>query len=103
MIWRFSDGTTAELGGKVEGDSLFAQELRADLVENRCGVQLYDGPGGGKWLDRNDAALFDAWLKQEMTRPFRKELKLRMTERPEGIPPVPPDPRKPPTEEDALV
>ena len=101
MIWRFSDGTTAELGGKIEGASLFAQELRADLEEDRVGVQLYDGPGGGVWLDRNDAALFDAWLKQEMNRPFRRELNLRMTERPKDIPAVPPDER-PKRDEDAL-
>lgn len=95
MIWRFSDGTTAELGGKIEGASLFAQELWATLAEDRCGVQLYPGPGGGVWLDRNDPMLFDAWLKQEMNRPYRRDLNLRMTERPTGIPEVPPDPREP--------
>jgi hypothetical protein len=95
MIWRFSDGTTAELGGKIEGASLFAQELRADLVQHRCGVQLYPGPGGGQWLDRADPMLFDAWLKQEMNRPYRREFSIRMTERPDGITEVPPDPREP--------
>jgi hypothetical protein len=95
VIWRFSDGTIAELGGKIEGDTVFAQELRAALVEDRCGVQLHDGPGGGEWLDRENPMLFDAWLKQEMNRPFRRELKLRMTERPEGIAPIPEDERAP--------
>lgn len=91
--WRFSDGTTAILGGVIEGASLFAQELREELAEEGVGVQLYPGPGGGRKLDRNDIALFDAWLRQEMVRPFRRELALRITERPDGVPSLPPDTR----------
>lgn len=94
MIWRFSDGTVATLGGNVEGDSLFAQELRVELEQPQVGVQVYPGPGGGVWLDKNDPALFDAWLEQEMERPFRRELRLRMTKRPKGIPALPPDERE---------
>jgi len=93
MIWRFSDGTVAHLGGEIEGASLFAQELRAALADPPVGVQIYGGPGGGAWLDVNDAALFDAWLSQEMSRPFRRELSLRMTERPDDVPELPADPR----------
>jgi hypothetical protein len=95
VIWRFSDGTTAELGGKIEGASLFAQELRAQLDEggDQIGIMVYGGPGGGFWLDRNDVALFDAWLEQERTRPYRRSLNLRFIERPADIPPLPPDPR----------
>src|SRR5687768_17264956 len=95
MIWRFNDGTVAELGGNVEGASVFAQELREDLVQPRVGVQLYPGPGGGAWLDVNDAALFDAWLRQEMTRPWRRDLKLKLLEHPDPkkLPPLPADRR----------
>lgn len=93
MIWRFNDGTTATLGGSIEGASLFAQELRAELAQDEVGVQLYPGPGGGVWLDKNDPALFDAWLKQEMERPFRRDQRLRMTERPKDVPAIPKDER----------
>ena len=93
MAWRFSDGTIAYLGGEIVADSVFARELWADLANPPAGVGLYPGPGGGVTVDVNDAALFDAWLKQEMERPFRRDLKLTLVERPEGIPPIPPDPR----------
>lgn len=92
--WRFSDGTTAQLGGTIEGDTLFAQELRALLADPPVGVQLYPGPGGGAWLDVTDPALFDAWLVQEMERGFRREQRLKLTERPDNIPPLPPDARE---------
>lgn len=94
MMWRFSDGTIAHLGGEIEGASLFAQELRSELDEKRVGIQLYPGPGGGAWLDRNDPAQFDAWLEQERIRPFRRAFTLRIIERPTDIPALLPDPRK---------
>jgi hypothetical protein len=95
MIWRFNDGTTAELGGKVEGASLFAQELRQMLERDRVGVAFGRQPGGGAWLDKNDAALFDAWLRQEMGRPFRRELKLKLVAVPDDIPDLPEQPDDP--------
>ena len=94
MIWRFSDGTVAKLGGVIEGTSIFARELWADLAQDWVGVDLYGGPGGGVELDRNNPALFDAWLKQEMERGYRRHLNLSLIERPEGIPELPPDPRE---------
>jgi hypothetical protein len=95
MIWRFNDGTVAELGGNVEGASVFAQELRAKLLQPRVGVQLYPGPGGGAPLEVNDAALFDAWLRQEMARSWRSELKLKLLDHPDPkkLPPLPADRR----------
>jgi hypothetical protein len=45
-------------------------------------------PDGGAELDKIDPALFDAWLKQEMGRPFRRSLKLKLLEAPE-VPPLP--------------
>jgi len=87
MIWRFSDDTTAELGGHIEGASAFAQELRAQLAQDRVGVAFGYQPGGGAWLDRNDPALFDAWLEQERAR--MRDPSLRLLERPDGIPPLP--------------
>lgn len=84
--WTFSDGTTARLGGIVEGGSLFAQELRADIAQGglRVPVAL---PNLGHDVDVNDLALFDAWLRHEAGRPFRKPL--RVTEAPDNVPPLP--------------
>ena len=87
--WRFSDGTVARLGGEIEGASLFAQELRAEL--EHAGLTVVTGrlPGGATLLDRQDVALFDAWLKQQLEQPSRVKAGLRMTERPERIPELP--------------
>lgn len=67
MIWTFSDGTTVELGGTVEGPTLLAQRLRARLAADRPPtVQIWAHPGEPHALDTNDAALLDAWLRQEL-------------------------------------
>jgi hypothetical protein len=89
MIWRFNDGTTAELGGRITGASAFAGELRAMLARPRTGVAFGAMPDGGAWLDVNDPALFDAWLTPEAQRPFRAALQLELIERPANIPPLP--------------
>ena len=94
MIWRFSDGTTVELGGNVEGDTFFAQYLRNEIVEGDT-VMVRPPPGGDLPLDAADAALLNAWLDQRvewLTRVQGSTVKL--TERPEGIPPLPPAPWK---------
>jgi len=95
MRWRFNDGTVAELGGRITGASTFARELREDLERRRAGVQVHPGPGGGAWLDVNDAALFDAWLRQEAARSWRRELQLELVEHPDpkDLPALPPDRR----------
>ncbi len=87
--WRFSDGTTAELGGTIEGDSLFAQELRAALEQPEILVLVGRVPSGGVRLDKNDPALFDAWLQQEAELPDRVKARIRITERPDSIPALP--------------
>ena len=87
--WRFSDQTVAYLGGHIEGSSLFARELWATLQEDQVGVMTGPYPDGGEWLDKDDPSLFDAWLHQEMTAPYRRKFRLRMTQRPKGIPPLP--------------
>jgi hypothetical protein len=89
MIWRFNDGTVATLGGDIEGASVFAQELRLQLARPRVGVAFGQMPDGGAWLDKNDPALFDAWLRQEMDRPFRGRLQLKLVEVPKNIPALP--------------
>jgi hypothetical protein len=91
MIWRFSDGTTVELGGNVEGPTLLAQRLRAD-IEKPLAVNIWPPPGGDVPLDPNDPAILDAWLQSELAfwRDTRK-LSIRL-ERPDGIPPLPPPP-----------
>lgn len=95
--WRFSDGTTVQLGGKVEGASLFAQELRAELEQDFVGVQIWPMGFDGVELDRDKVELLHAWLMQEMDRPFRREMKLTLLEQPAHIPELPP----PPEDEDA--
>lgn len=91
MIWRFSDGTTVSLGGEVEGASLFAQELRYELAQDFVGIQTAPIPAEGTELDRNDPALLDAWLRQEIDRPFRQSQGLRLIDAP-AVPALPEQP-----------
>lgn len=91
MTWKFSDGTVAHLGGKIEGASLFAQELRAELATGEAGVAIWP-PNDGLPLDTSDPALFDAWLRQELTRPYRKWMMVELLESPKDIPPLPTPP-----------
>lgn len=90
--WRFSDGTAVHLGGEVEGASLFAQELRASLAQDQVVVNLWPMPSEGLDLDRSDPALLDRWLSDQMGKPYRRDLGILMTVRPDGIPPLPPPP-----------
>lgn len=101
-IWRFSDGTVVHLGGEVEGGSLFAQELREALAD-RPGVQIWPNPQRGVSLDVNDIALMDAWVRQEMTRPYRSSLGLRLVEAPKDVPALPPAPGTKRREEDGII
>lgn len=92
MTWRLSDGTTVELGGTISGPTLLAQRLRAAL-ESGPRVSIWPPPGGDVDLDVNDAALVNAWLDQEIEWLKRvRGLALRITERPENIPDLPPPP-----------
>jgi hypothetical protein len=100
VIWRFSDGTTVELGGNVEGASLFAQQLRAGLAD-RPAVTIWAEPSPSFDVDPNDAAFLDAWLKVQLDLAVRID-KLPLTMRaPDGIPSLPqPEPYE---DEDADV
>ncbi len=92
MIWRFSDGTTVELGGKVEGPSLFAQELREEF-ERGVQVDIWPLPDGFVDLDVNDAAHLNRYLDRKLD--FWKRVRnvlIRMRTRPENIPALPPPP-----------
>jgi hypothetical protein len=86
MIWTFSDGTTVELGGKVEGATILAQQLRAVLARPRVLVEIWPPPGGNVELNVNDAALLDAWLRAELR--DRRHLPLTL-KRPDDVPPLP--------------
>lgn len=91
MLWRFSDGTTVELGGKVEGATVLAQRLRADLKEPQQ-VRIWPPPGGEVDLDLNDPALLDVRLRLELDRLVRlRNLPVTLS-RPDGIPSLPPPP-----------
>ncbi|MFO7178992.1 MAG: hypothetical protein DIU78_009860 [Pseudomonadota bacterium] len=92
MIWRFSDGTTVELGGNVEGDTYFAQRLRAELPE-RATVSIWPLPSDAVPFDRSDPALLDAMLTH-----FARSEGVRIVQRPEGIPPLPAPPWTAPAE-----
>lgn len=93
MIWRFSDGTTVELGGKVEGPSLFAQDLRESLERGGERVDIWPLPDGAVDLDVNDAAILNVWLDRKVdffTRVMSVVVKVRS--RPDGIAELPPPP-----------
>lgn len=87
--WRYSDGTTVSLGGNVEGASLFAQSLRADLALPLVLVATGPIPGDGEELDVNNIELMDIWLNQELQRPYWGST--RLLEGPELPEPEPPD------------
>lgn len=93
MTWRFSDGTQVELGGEVEGASLFAQELRRELARGDVQVPVWPEPSQGIPLDVNDTALMHAWLRHRSSIPSRAWMMVRMTDQPRDIPPLPPPPR----------
>lgn len=71
MTWHFSDGTVAHLGGKIEGSTYFAQELRLAV---RDGPQFPLGPipSGGRPLDLDNPSEFDWLVRMEMNRPCNK-------------------------------
>jgi hypothetical protein len=92
VTWRFSDGTTVELGGKIEGATLHAQRLREQL-EREPRVNIWPPPGGDVALDVNDPAHVNAWLEQDLEWWRRvRGVELRITERPKDIPALPPPP-----------
>lgn len=92
MTWRFSDGTTVELGGKVEGPSAFAQELRADIARG-VQVDIWPLPDGWVDLDVNDAAILNRYLDRKVDRWKRLEnVIVKIRSRPDGIPALPPPP-----------
>jgi hypothetical protein len=93
VTWRFSDGTTVELGGKVEGPSLFAQRLRAQLADGDIAVHIWPQPCASVSVDLNDPALVHAWLKQEIDLRNRiDDVIVKMRSKPENIPALPPPP-----------
>jgi hypothetical protein len=93
VTWRFSDGTTVELGGKVEGPSLFAQRLRAQLADGDVAVHIWPQPCASVSVDLNDAALVHAWLKQEIDLLNRiDDVIVKLRSKPENIPALPPPP-----------
>lgn len=91
MIWSFSDGTTVELGGNVEGATLLAQRLRNDLAAPQL-VCIWPPPGGYVELDLDDPALLDRWLKDRLDY-WKRIRKLPLSlQAPDGVPPLPPPP-----------
>lgn len=96
MIWRFSDGTTVELGGAVEGPTLLAQRLRERLgrIEQ---LKIWPPPSEAIDFDKGDPALLNFFLESELDFWTRvRELPLKL-ERPDGIPSLPPPPWDPAT------
>lgn len=92
MTWRFSDGTTVELGGVVDGPSLFAQTLRADIASG-TDVAIWPEPGARVPLDVNDPAIVHRWLEEEVAYWNRvRNVVIRMRSKPDNIPALPPPP-----------
>lgn len=91
--WRFSDATVVELGGKVEGPSLFAQSLRAKIEDGDAYAVVWPMPSSPHVVDVNDAALVHAWLEQELDLWNRvSNVVIRMRSKPADIPALPPPP-----------
>lgn len=87
MIWTFSDGTTVEIGGAIEGATLLAQELRAALPT--AWVQVWPYPSSPRRLRADDPAMLEAWLRNELHDRRGSGLKLKS---PEDVPPLPAPP-----------
>lgn len=91
MIWRFSDGTTVELGGNVDGASLFAQRLRVELAQTKH-VCIWAPPSPPVAFDAGDPALLNRVLEDALNLARRLDgLKLTMVP-PADVPPLPPPP-----------
>ena len=86
--WRFSDGTVAHLGGEIEGDTLFAQELRAELAHGDTLIELGATPSEAVKLDTRSTAHMDRFLRREMSAPYRSEQRLRLLDAPSGFEPL---------------
>ena len=85
-VWRFSEGTSVELGGKVRGASDWADRLRQRLPAAR--VEVGPRPSPSVEVDPSDATLLDAWLVSESRLwPWRSLVTLES--RPDGITPLP--------------
>jgi hypothetical protein len=64
--WVFSDGTKVWLGGKVEGDSDLAEEIRIGVALVRSGRRVNSGYGpdcGEALLDLGVDYIMDHWLR----------------------------------------
>jgi hypothetical protein len=91
MIWKFSDGTTVELGGKVEGATLLAQRLRSQLAEPQS-VGIWPPPCGYVALDLDDPALLNRYLRDCLDY-WQRVRKLPLSlQVPDGVPPLLPPP-----------
>lgn len=89
MTWEYSDGTTVELGGKVEGDTYFAQFLREELATFPT-VVVRPHPGGDDPLNPDDPAHLNAWLAQRLEWLTRvRGSTVTLTAAPADIPPLP--------------
>lgn len=93
MTWRFSDGTTVDLGGKVEGSSFFAQSVRAELANPPVLVSIWPHPSPDVDVDLQDVALVDAWLRHRVSRPSDAWMLVELTDAPSDIPPLPEPPK----------
>lgn len=84
MLWHFSDGTVAHLGGRIEGGTYFAQELRHAMVH----PSLPDGPMpcGSLPADLKNPSHFDFIVRQEMDRPCNKWMMVSLVSAPEVEP-----------------
>lgn len=102
MRWRFNDGTTVHLGGQVDSTTIFGAELRAALADPDALVGIHPIPSDAVPLDLDDPALLDAWLRDQMARPYRRELRLRLLEAPD-VPELPPPPDDDPDVPDDVV
>lgn len=71
MIWTLSDGTTVYLGGKVEGDTVCARQLRHDSQLAKAGTPpcvMTLPPPGHELLRLDDAWHVHCWVNDTARR-----------------------------------
>jgi hypothetical protein len=99
-FWRFSDGTVIHLGGRVKGESPFAQEMRAAFGRDGLKVHLWPLPSQATLLDKNNLTHMHLTLFEAA-----RQAGVKITKKPDNIPAPPPPPwgKSNEREEDRIV
>lgn len=92
MIWKLSDGTVIHLGGRVEGTTTIAQELRVHLSSIKS-VAVAAEPAEGIPFNPDDPQLLDRAIRNYLVIPANDWMMVRLLEAPE-VEPIQTEPRR---------